>query len=70
MIPHVLAEMDCIGFGDAQPQYGALVTAEQRGRLPLSAYLMAVPFVAKGVPTCGFQFAYLMCADRVDYFCR
>lgn len=56
--PHVLAEMDGVVFGHARPQHRALVTAGQRGRMPPSGRLMAIPSAARDALTRSFGFAH------------
>ncbi|RNF23641.1 uncharacterized protein Tco025E_02741 [Trypanosoma conorhini] len=58
LLPHVLAKIDRVGFGLMQPQDMETVPAEERERMPLSRRLMAIPFVAKDVPSRSSEFAH------------
>ncbi|RNF03803.1 hypothetical protein TraAM80_05547, partial [Trypanosoma rangeli] len=58
LLPHVLAKIDRVGFGLLQPQDMDTVPVEERERMPMSRRLMAIPFVAKDVPSRSSEFAH------------
>ncbi|KEG08962.1 NXN protein [Trypanosoma grayi] len=58
LLPHVLAKINRVSFGLLQPQELALTDPEERERMPLSRRMMAIPFVAKDVPSRSSEFAH------------
>ncbi|AAZ13558.1 hypothetical protein, conserved [Trypanosoma brucei brucei TREU927] len=58
IMPHVLSKIDRVGFGLLQERELALLSSEARDRMPLSRRTMAVPFVAKDVPSLSSEFAH------------
>ncbi|KAF8285120.1 hypothetical protein TcBrA4_0033550 [Trypanosoma cruzi] len=58
LLPHVLAKIDRVSFGLLQPQDMEAVTVEERERMPMSRRMMAIPFVAKDVPSRSSEFAH------------
>ena len=55
ILPHVLSKINRVGFGLLQP---GDASASQLQLMPLSRRLMAVPFVAKDVPSRSSEFAH------------
>lgn len=56
LLPHVLAKIDRVSFGVLQPNDLAL--SGDAARMPYSRKMMAVPFVAKDVPSRSSEFAH------------
>ena len=56
LLPHVLAKIDRVSFGVLQPNDLAL--NGDAARMPYSRKMMAVPFVAKDVPSRSSEFAH------------
>ncbi|CCD20481.1 hypothetical protein, conserved, partial [Trypanosoma vivax Y486] len=58
LMPHVLSKIDRVSFGLLQPHELAILSPEAQKLVPRSRQLMAIPFVAKDVPSLSSEFAH------------
>jgi len=58
ILPHVLSKIDRVSYGLLQPEDLVNANPADLERMPLSRKLLAVPFVAKDVPSRSSEFAH------------